>query len=193
MKPLFFAFLILMLSSCSNSNYFINRVEIFGVAIGIAEKSGPSGPDVEKGTWLALFRVMDKRIRIVTAKFDDFNSKQEYIEIQAIKFIDLSGGFIGDDDELMLLPPFTLRPNEKARIFTFKENRADRDRNFQGKEIFAICIVPEWTGKCSGEKRNKGMFKTGLGRGDRILLLGSQLDVLIDMSYWFVSPPQSLQ
>ncbi|TDF41984.1 hypothetical protein EYS14_03860 [Alteromonadaceae bacterium M269] len=180
----------LLINNWSHIDKFFERVlqTSTTVAIGdfVSVSSESRGASESIGS-LRVFYNVRNGIRISSVGFDDAKSGAEFVELQATEAINLSQGYIGDDDEILHFDEkeLNLKPNEILRIYTYLDNKnpklflEEKENNLDRKVVFASVI---------GEKKLKdGIFKARPGKGDKMIILDHTHKLLVNADYWWIS------
>jgi len=180
---------ILVLCNWSAFSGLVSRILRESTEVSIAGYVTFSLKDA-KGTtseekWIVYYRIKDKvRInKVQLGKKGKENKIDEFVEIEALSHIDLSQGYIGDIKNILYLgsKDLYLHPEDKLRIYTYKQDPNIINEN----EVVAKSLKSiKKDGKL--DYRTKGMFKGDAGEGDRIVIINSNKEILLDLDYWHV-------
>ena len=188
--------IILIIGNWNSINVFIQKVLTSSANIAIGDiitvsMSTNSGKDDGNVGEMQAFYKVKKGIRISAVEFNDKSTKYEFIELQALQELNLTRGFIGDDNEVLFLGERELKlaPYETVRIYTFLKSEDNKvfiskiEKEIGRKVVLSQKVVEDESSE------DDGIFKNEPGEGDRIVVLDHQNNLLIDAHYWWLSPP----
>ena len=177
------------------------------VSVKLAQSREDKGPDV--ADWAVLWRTRGKMsIHAVSFSEQKSENKEEYLELKAQIPLDLTNGFIGNGERLFEIDcpnNIYLERGDVVRVYTsYKETS---DTPCSGKEAGEKIIARAYCGNFYKEKAGDycpGLYRDHLnsydseeGRkeeishdGDRIIVLDSEGDILLDLDYWWIRREQ---
>ena len=188
---LLLAFLLLV-RNLRSINEFVNRLSYSPAQVAIpgvvtVSVSSEGGAKHEE-RWAAYYRVSGA-LAIDLASFDEERTGEEYVELSAHRPVNLGGGFIGDADELLYLGDkgIPLAPGERLRVYTFLARVERSQQAYLDSVRTHLGLGAVLALRISGNDAG-GIFKYEAGEGDRIVLIGRDKEILLDVEYWWAAP-----
>jgi len=174
---------VLLLANLPALNGFVRRALSHATELDVGELKvliGAEGEEPHRENWVASYRV-SRGLRIEQAGFSG-DSSDEFIDVTATEPINLSGGFIGDSNELLSLGDQELRLDtaERLRIYTFRPNAGSSPSAPAGMRYTLAR-------KVKGKLPEKGIYKHKLGKGDRLVIVGANSQILVDVDFWWTA------
>jgi hypothetical protein len=182
--------IVIIIYNWNSVNICVNRFLHCSTQVSIANVLNvsitPPGKPSQQEKWAAFYRVSD-RVKVLEASFDDKVTGFEYLDITAITPINLGGSYIGDGNDMMFINErdIRLQAEETLRIYTYAAKAGDtpmiKEKSPEACKHKSVTAKPL---KKKNEK--KGIFKTDVGEGDRIVLIDREKRVILDLDYWWV-------
>jgi hypothetical protein len=188
--------IVLVVSNWSSVNSFVKRLLHSAIHVAIPDLLTVSITS-EEGTvhhekWAAFYRVGGS-VRILEASLDGRESGAEFLDVEAVAPLNLGGAYVGDAKQMLFLgdADIRLKEGEALRIYTFAREAPKPE---PGRRV--VIARPLKTGKAekgagAKAKNKEGIFKAGLGEGDRITLIDRDQKVILDLDYWWIKSPAS--
>ncbi|MCG2773219.1 MAG: hypothetical protein L6277_14170 [Desulfobacterales bacterium] len=111
------------------------------------------------------------------------------MDLTAITPLNLGGSYIGDADEMLFLGEcdIQLQAGETLRIYTFVDEtrKTEKSPGIAREKLGRRVVIAT---PLKNNKATKGIFKTHVGEGDRIVLIDREKRVILDLDYWWVPP-----
>lgn len=186
--------IVLVVTNWYSANIFIQRFLHSAVQVSIANVISVSITEqgiTRQEKWAAFYRVAD-RVKILEASLDDKQTGVEYLDLTAITPLNLGGSYIGDADEMLFLGEgdIQLQAGETLRIYTFVGGAPKIEKSPEtAREKLKRQVVIARPLKKMDNKAAKGIFKTDVGEGDRIVLIDREKKVILDLDYWWLKSP----
>lgn len=185
---------IMLFTNFGEIDSFVKRILRGAVQLSIADVISINIPRSTAGgpltaDWVVFYRVKGP-VKLVDAVVASRHGS-EFIEIEAESAINLSGGFVGDGDEIHHLDKneklLRLKAGERIRIYTWvKEEDKEAMLAAVNKRIKATAA------KCqNGTYPIRGIYQSTIG--DRIVLVDAGRNIILDMDYWPVDDPKIKQ